>query len=61
MGVRTGRPQSDNPKDRRLQVRVDEKTIVMLTECAKKANISRSEVVREGIELVKEKLDGQKK
>ena len=60
MSPRTGRPPSENPKDKRLQVRVDEQTITLLDECAKKANTTRSEIVREGIELVKEKLDGQK-
>ena len=60
MNPRTGRPPSENPKDKRLQVRVDEQTITLLDECAKKANTNRSEIVREGIELVKEKLDGQK-
>lgn len=61
MSPRTGRPPSENPKDKRLQVRVDEQTINILDDCAKKANTNRSEIVREGIELVKKKLDGQKK
>ena len=61
MSPRTGRPPVENPKDKRLQVRVDEHTIKNLDECAKRAKTNRSEIVREGIELVKEKLDRQKK
>lgn len=51
-----GRPPISNPKDKRLQVRVDDKTITLLDECAKKMDTNRSEVVREGIELVSEKI-----
>ena len=47
-----GRPPIDNPKDKRLQVRVDGKAIVLLDKCAKAKGTNRSEIVREGIKLV---------
>lgn len=55
-----GRPPIENPKNKRLQVRVDDKTIQLLDECAELKGTNRSEIVREGIELVKEKI-GKKK
>ena len=51
-----GRP-TDNPKSIKLQIRVDEKTMRDLDQCAEKMNSNRSEVVRTGIDLVKSSLD----
>jgi uncharacterized protein (DUF1778 family) len=52
-----GRPPINNPKDKRLQIRVDEKTIELLDRCAEAKGTNRSEIVREGIELVSESLE----
>lgn len=52
---RMGRP-TDSRKDIKLQIRVDEKTLNDLDECAKELNSNRSEVVREGIKLVKAQI-----
>ena len=52
MSPRTGRP-TDSKKDIKLQIRVDKKTLDELDDCAKKKQTSRSEIVREGIRLVK--------
>ena len=60
MGPKPGQRLTDKPKDYMLRVRMDEETVKDLDECAEKLNLDRSKVVREGIELVKEKLDGQK-
>ena len=51
-----GRPPIENPKDKRLQVRVNEKTIQLLDKCAEQKGTNRSEIVREGIELVSAKM-----
>jgi len=53
MSPRTGRP-TDSKKDIKLQIRVDEKTLDDLDACAKKENSNRSDIVRKGIQLVKE-------
>ena len=45
-----GRPPADNPKSKTLRIRVDDKTIETLEE------ISKSEVVRKGIGMVKDSL-----
>lgn len=60
MSPRTGRPPSEEAKRKLLQVRLDEKTMEILDECAKERNTTRSEIVREGIALVKAKCDKQK-
>lgn len=45
-----GRPKSDNAKDYMLRVRLDKPTLAKLDECCKVENLSRSEIVRKGIE-----------
>lgn len=56
MSPRTGRPRKDNPKDTRIQIRLDKETLEKLDKCAEKKNTTRSEVIREGIDLVNEEL-----
>ncbi len=47
---RTGRPKSDNSKDTMLRVRIDEETVNKLNFTSKELGITKSEVVRNGIE-----------
>lgn len=49
MVAKKGRPESENPKDYMLRVRMDKETLEQLDECCKAKSISRSEVVRKGI------------
>ncbi|OUP53960.1 hypothetical protein B5F17_01755 [Butyricicoccus pullicaecorum] len=54
---RTGRPVGeDGRKDKLLQIRVDQKTLSDLDDCAAKLQTSRSDVIRKGIQLVSEQL-----
>jgi predicted transcriptional regulator len=50
MVAQRGRPASETPKDYMLRVRMDEETVRKLDECCENLNLSRSEVVRKGIE-----------
>lgn len=50
MSPRTGRPKSDNSKDTMFRVRIDEETVNKLEFASKELNITKSEVVRNGIE-----------
>ena len=50
MSPRTGRPKSDNSKDTMLRVRIDEDTVNKLNFASSKLEITKSEVVRNGIE-----------
>lgn len=49
---RTGRLPKDNPKNMRIQVRLDKEYITRLDECAKRENITKSEVIRKGIDFI---------
>ena len=57
-GKKMGRPPSENPLSERIYLRVDKETKKVLDECTEQLNVTRSEVVRKGIYLVK---DGLKK
>ena len=56
MIAKKGRPVSENPKDYMLRVRMDEQTLQQLDECCEAENLSRSEVVRKGIQEQHSKL-----
>jgi predicted transcriptional regulator len=51
-----GRPPSDKPKSKTIEIRVDEETMSKLDASAEKLNTSRSEIVRKGIEKVYDDL-----
>lgn len=57
MSPRTGRPKTDNPKDIQLKIRADKQTISDLDFCCKKLDKTRSDVIRLGIQKVKEKAE----
>lgn len=48
--IKKGTKLTDNPKDFMLRVRLDKNTLQKLDDCCKENNLSRSEVVRNGIE-----------
>lgn len=54
MSPRTGRPKSEKPKEIEVKARIDAETDKRLQEHCKKYNKTRTDVVREGIELVLE-------
>ena len=56
MVAKKGSPVSENPKDYMLRVRMDEQTLQQLDECCEAENLSRSEVVRKGIQEQHSKL-----
>ena len=56
MVAKKGRPVSERPKDYMLRVRMDEQTLQQLDECCEAENLSRSEVVRKGIQEQHSKL-----
>ena len=50
MVAKKGRPVSENPKDFMLRVRLDKETLFQLDECCAATGMSRSEIVRKGIQ-----------
>lgn len=53
---KAGRPPSDETMTDRLFVRVNKETLSRLKECTQELEISRSDVVRKGIDMVYESL-----
>ncbi len=53
MSPRTGRPpKGETSKNVSLQLRISEKTSNELKECAEILNISRTEVIEKGVEMI---------
>ena len=52
MSPRTGRPKSDNPKEIEIKARIDAETDKRIQAYCEAHGKTRTEVVREGIELV---------
>lgn len=52
MSPRTGRPKATNPKIIEVKARIDDETNKKLIEYCAKHNVTRTDVVREGIKLV---------
>ena len=52
---KVGRPFSDNPKDSRLTIRLDQKHREILERYSQKNNVTKNEAVRQGIEKLEEK------
>lgn len=57
MSPRTGRPKSDSPKDIQLKIRADKQTIQDLDYCCEKLDKTRSDVIRLGIQKVKDEVE----
>ncbi len=49
VALKKGTKLTDNPKNYMLRVRMDEQTLEKLDKCCEVENLSRSEVVRNGI------------
>ena len=52
MSPRTGRPPKENPKNVRIQIRLDKDYVKKLEECAERDNSTRSDIIRKGIDLM---------
>lgn len=59
MSSKMGRPTND-PKQKRFTLRLSDNTYKTLEECSERLNVSKSEVIHKGIELVKKELDEKK-
>ncbi len=58
MSPRTGRPTSD-PKNNQFRIRLSDKEVEMLEYCCKKTGLSKSDIVRRGIERVYKEVSEQ--
>ena len=55
VNAKIGRPSSDNPKNLSVKIRADKQLISDLDFCCKETGQTKSDIVREGIRLVKER------
>ncbi|WP_449454933.1 CopG family transcriptional regulator [Streptococcus suis] len=53
MSPRTGRPKSENPRNVRLEIRITKDEAETLQEVADMLNVSRTNAIVQGIELLK--------
>lgn len=51
MSPKLGQKIKDNPKDKRMEIRMDDETVRKLDILANEQNVSRAEVIRQGIEI----------
>ena len=59
MSPRTGRP-TKNKKTERFEVRMTPDEMIDLQYCADKLQISKTDVIRKGVQLIKADLDAEK-
>lgn len=58
MSPRTGRPvKGTSKRDKSLQLRMSKEELEILDDCARRLELSRTDVVNKGILLVKKELD----
>lgn len=51
MSPKLGQKIKDNPKDKRIEIRMDNETVRKLDVLADEQKVSRAEVIRQGIEI----------
>lgn len=49
--TKTGRPKSENPKDRRINIRLEDNVYESFEEECKKINVEKSTLIREWIDM----------
>ena len=57
MSPSKGRPPIDNPKNVRLEIRLTVQQAETLSECAERLQVTRTDVINKGVEIVKAELD----
>lgn len=60
MSPRTGRPKAENPKNIQLKIRADKQTMADLDFCSEKTGLTHSDVIRLGIQKVKQEVEEKK-
>lgn len=55
MATKIGRPKAENPKDIRFSIRMDEKEYLSLQKYCLQKQLTMTEAIRQGIQLLLEK------
>ncbi len=56
MSPKTGRPHKENPRNINLNIRVTKEEAQLIQECADSLNTTRTEVIIQGVRMVKASL-----
>lgn len=56
MPIKKGTKLTDNPKNVRLEIRMTQEQSKLLTECAEKLKVSKTEILMKGVQLVKNEI-----
>ncbi len=57
MSPRTGRPPKENPRNINLNIRISKNESELIKECSDKLNLTRTDVIIKGVNLVKSEID----
>ena len=57
MSPSKGRPPIENPKNVRFEIRLTKEQAETLAECAERLQVTRTDVINRGVEMVKAELD----
>lgn len=57
MSPRTGRPKSENTRDKKLNIRLRQEELDLIQECSEKLNMTRTDTIMEGIKRLKVELN----
>ena len=60
MSPKTGRPPKENPRNVSLNIRLRKDEAALIQECADKLSTTRTDVIIQGVKLVKDRIDKQK-
>lgn len=60
LSTKTGRPQSENPKNVQVKFRADKQTVEDIDYCCKALNKTKSDIIRMGINKVKSEIKEKK-
>lgn len=60
MNPKIGRPKSENPRNKNLNIRLTQDELDLIQECANKLDKTRTDTIIQGIQMIKSKLDEKK-
>lgn len=59
MSPRTGRPKSENSKNKRLEIRLTDNEFELIDNCATALKTTRTDVIMLGVKLLESKIQGK--
>ena len=57
MPIKKGTKLTENPKNVRLEIRMTKEQSNILTDCAEKLKVSKTEILMKGVQLVRDEIE----